>query len=393
VFLPSLRNSFWTDDFGWVSRAMDAWGDPARWFTLAKSDFRPLAGLTFLLNLALSGIAPAGYHAFNVLLHLADVALVMALCRRVSGSPVAAGLAGLLFAGGFGHYGDAVIWISGRTGPLADVFVLGALLFHWDALERGRVRDRVVSVGCFALALLAKETAIIALPLLLLLEWAHGPFHRPEASARTRLLAYAPYAVLLAGWLAVQLAVVRAGSDIVGRDYAFGPHAAGHMVEYLARMFVPIVPSSSLVAAPGGVRPLLAVLLPALEVAVPLFWLLVLLRPGTARAVRFGVLWMPIALLPVVFLTFRPITRYLYEPAIGLAIVAGTCGAAAWERMAARPWRTLARGGALCALVALLALEAAVIQVVIRRHRLEERAQDPAAFVDLAAKARRLGFH
>ncbi len=102
---------------------------------------------------------------------------------------------------------------------------------------------------------------------------------------------------------------------------------------------------------------------------------------------------MPIALLPVVFLTFRPITRYLYEPAIGLAIVAGTCGAAAWQRMAAWPRRTLARAAAVGALVALLALQAAVIQVVIRRHRLDEQAQDPAAYVELATRARALGFH
>jgi len=387
-----LRNGFWKDDFGWVSRAMDAWGDPARWFALAKSDFRPLAGLTFLLNLALSGIAPAGYYAFNLLLHLAVTALVMALCRRVTGSALAAGLAGLLFAGGFGHYGDAVIWISGRTGPLADVFILGALIFHWDALERGRARDRGLSVACFALALLAKETAVVALPLLLLLEWAHGPFVRPEANLRGRLLAYVPYALLLAGYVAFQLAVVRKSSAIVGTDYAFGPHAAGHMVEFLARMFLPVVPSSRFVSAPGAARPLLAVLLPALEVVVPVFWLLLLLRPGTSRAVRFGILWMPITLLPVVFLTFRPITRYLYEPAIGLAIVVGSWGAAAWARVAASPRRMLGRATALSALLALLALQAIVIQVVIRKHRLDERAQDPAASVELEAKARALGF-
>lgn len=385
VFLPVLGNSFWADDYGWVSRAMAMLHHPEQWLAPTKSDYRPLASLSFLLNLRLSGIDPAGYYAFNLVLHLAVAALVMALARRLTGSRLAAGLAGLLFAAGVGHYGEAITWICGRTGPLADLCSLAALLFHWEALERGRARDRALSVACFALALSARESAVMLPVLLLLLEWARGATLR-ELLAPRRLATYLPYAVLLAADLIYEFGILRAGSPILQSEYVVGPHAAAHFAEYLVRMFLPVIPSSILVPVSPALRAPLQALFAVLMVGVPLLWLVVWLRSGASRAVRFGVLWMAITLLPYVFFTFRTSTRYLYTPAIGLALVLAVAG----ERALRSP-SAMRRRAALVALALLLIAQAAVIQVIIRRHGAEQRAQSPTLDRDLRDQARSLG--
>jgi len=329
VFLPMLANSFYRDDFGWVERALAAGGDPARWLFLAKTDFRPLGSLSVVLNLALGGLQPAGYYAFNLALHLANVALLMALVRRISGgSQAAAAISGILFAGAVGNYGEAVCWICGRTGPIADCFVLAALVAHWDWLQRGRSRDRAWSLLSFGLSLLGKESAVMLLPLLLLLEWVHAG--RQERASVTRVAArLAPHAALLAAYLVFQFGFWRRASLILGSggEYQLGWHALRNLCEYLVRMFLPVSPTSTFMAPPGAIVPALRVLYAVLGVALPLA-LLALLAGRASRAVKFALAWIPVTLLPVVFFTYRTSARYLYEPSMGLAMAAGLAGSA-----------------------------------------------------------------
>jgi hypothetical protein len=124
-------------------------------------------------------------------------------------------------------------------------------------------------------------------------------------------------------------------------------------------------------------------------VCVPLLWAALLLRPGASRAVRFGILWMILTLLPYVCFTFRTSTRYLYAPAIGLALVMGRAADLLWIRPG--PRATARRRTLAVALAALLIAQAVILQVVIRRHRAEQRAQDPAPYEALRQQARALG--
>ena len=390
VFVPMLANSFWADDFGWVDRAMDALGHPWAWLAPAKTDFRPLANLSFLLNLALSGLRPAGYYAFNLLLHLGVVMLVIALARRVTASRLAAGIAGLLFAGGVGNYGEAILWICGRTGPIADLFMLGALIFHWETLEHGRPRDRLLSVACFALALLSKESAVVTLPLMALLDWTHagGTSRRFAVRAAT----YLPSLALLAGYLAFQFLGLRAGSPILKSEYVLGPHAFFNLLEYLVRMVLPVTPTSILLPVPAALRPALTGTFTLLMAGIPLFWLGLVLRRRTSRPVRFGILWMLVTLLPYVFFTYRTSTRYLYTPAIGFVLVLGAWAADWWSRSgAASPGSTARRRWAIVALAVLLGAQAVVMEVIIHRRHVEQQGQDPALQQELLDHARALG--
>jgi len=375
VFLPMFGHPFFRDDFGWIARTIEALPHPERWFTTAKTDFRPLASLSFLVNYAAVKLDARGYHLFDLLLHLVNVSLLMALVRRLSGSLWAAGVAGLLFACAFGNYGEAVSWISGRTGPLSDAFVLAALIAHWDRLEGTGPSGS--ALFCFAVALLAKETAVVLVPLLVLLEWTHA---RKVSWGRM-----APFFVVLAAYLAFTFLVWRHGQPLVGKDFAFGPHAFANLLEYLVRMFLPLTPESR-VPAPSALVPFLPGIYRWGGAAIALAGAYILTRRDVSRPWKFALLWVPIAILPVCFLTMRTSTRYLYLPSMGLAAFAAMEWARTWERTPERR-RLLA-----AALIVLLALQVGVMEVVLARRGALARAEAPQQMERLeaiAAQARR----
>ena len=285
VFVPMLRNGFILDDFTLIANAIATPRHPELLLGLPHRDFRPLVSLLFLLNLALSGLNPAGYYVVNLILHLANVALVMRLTREFTGSRNVAWIAGALFAGTYGSYGDAIAWISGRTGPLADLFMLGSVITYGSFVESGRSRDYALALMCFTLALLSKETAVALLPLLALTAWARGVDARSLLQPRT-LRPLAPFAFLFAVYLTFQFGVVRRGSAVIGREYFLGPHMFANLAEYLARMVVPLNASSYMVSLPAAWRAPLQLGQTVLAVIMPLGWAVLLMTRATLGQVR-----------------------------------------------------------------------------------------------------------
>jgi tetratricopeptide (TPR) repeat protein len=139
---------------------------------------RPLTYYSFHLNYLAGGMDPYAYHVVNVLLHLANTLLLLAIARRHL-APLTAGLAAALFAL---HpiQTESVTYIFARSSVLAASF---ALLCFWFFL-----RDRLAISACFfGLSLLAKEETI-ALPAFLAL----------YDYARQRRLRWGYYGALLA---------------------------------------------------------------------------------------------------------------------------------------------------------------------------------------------------
>jgi hypothetical protein len=377
VFLPMFGHPFFQDDFGWIERTIHALPHPELWFTTARGvDFRPLPSFSFAMNYSATRLDPRGYHLFDLLLHLVNVTLLMALVRRLSGgSAWAAGVAGILFAGAVGNYGEAVYWISARTGPLSDAFVLAALIAHWDRLEG--TSPSGPALFCFALALLAKETAVVLVPLLVLLEWARA---RKVSWGRI-----APFVLVLIGYLAFEFFLWRGKDRIAGTGFELGPHVWRNLSEYLVRMFLPVTPDSAIVHAPDAALPALRAVFQWGGIALLLAGASLLTRRDVPRTWKFALLWIPVAILPVCFLTMRTTTRYLYLPSMGLAAFVAMAWADAWER---RPPRRRLLAGAL---VALLAMQVVVMEIVLARRGALARAEAPQQIERLRGIAAQAG--
>ena len=340
-----------------------------------QGPWRPVATLSWALQYAIHGRAPAGYHLVNVLLHALATALVVALARRVlvAAAPAraAAGAlgAGLLFALHPAHV-EAVAPIVARTDLLAGVGALGALLLALGPRSPFRLG---AAFAALLAGMLSKETAAAA-PLLYLLvallaPAAAGLPARPGIAgpeARRALALAAGVAVLLGAAVVAYLAL-RPGAALAPVESRwFGTHPppvvwatmTRALAEYLRVLVFP-----ARLATDFGYASRIPVttsfgLPSALATAV---WGAVLaagvLAARRAPLLSLAVLWTFAALLPV--LQIVPIgvlmaERLLYLPSIGLCLWAGQLPAALLERVGARRVR-LAVGAASALALLLLA--------------------------------------
>jgi hypothetical protein len=159
--------------------------------------YRPLTTLSFALDHALFGLASRGYHATDLALLLACTLALAGLVRRLLGPGAAGAVAALWFALHPLHV-ETLPVAARRADVLAQLFTLLALV----AMPAAPSATRRWAAALFAaLALGAKETGILALPLLLALRFAEpggeGPVRRLRAASRECALPAAAVALVL----------------------------------------------------------------------------------------------------------------------------------------------------------------------------------------------------
>ncbi len=190
VFLPSLDLPFiWDDEGNLLANDYFRGLTPGhlRWMfsTFHGGHYQPLTWLSWAVNYALGGIEdPRGYHLGNILLHALCAVLFFALTIRLvrlstgrapdSGLLWAASVVTLVFAIHPLRV-ESVAWITERRDGLSGVFFLAALLAYLRAAdghahERLRPSAYILSLLCFAGALLAKVITVGLAPVLLVLD-------------------------------------------------------------------------------------------------------------------------------------------------------------------------------------------------------------------------------
>jgi len=134
--------------------------------------YRPLTIASYALNLMLTGLSSPAFHIVNILLHAAVCILVVLLVDALLRDRALAVVSGLLFASHPIHT-EAVTGIVGRAEILAALFLLVALYLH---ARRYKLRGSgpafwmpLAGLSYFC-ALLCKETAIVGVGLLLLVD-------------------------------------------------------------------------------------------------------------------------------------------------------------------------------------------------------------------------------
>ncbi len=299
---------------------------------------------------ALFGLSQPAHLAAGLLLHALNVALLFQLARSLRLDRATAMLAAACFATHSGHQ-EAIVWIASHHELL--VFSLGAVaVFSWLRwLHGGGNGWGLASSVAYLAALYSKESAVVLLPLLAALWWT-AP-HRTRAKL---------------AWLFPLLAVTLLYTTAIFQASASHLHLNDGTFSFGAPFWVTLPVSLARLLWPAG-----------------FIGLAIVFSLGDAAARRLSVgalLWMILALLPYVFLTYqnRVPSRHTYLAAAGLALLL----AAALRTLANRLPRSAA--WAVPALFALLFAGNLANLWSRKLPQFERRAQATERFLDFASR-------
>jgi hypothetical protein len=251
AFATILNCYFLSDDFAQVGKVLA--GDlSVVWGKAHGGFFRPLFILSYLIDTKIWGARPLGFHLTNIIFHSLNAFLTFRLTRALTEDltlatstkkAIAIG-AGALFLLHPSHT-EAVSWISGRADLIATFFCLASLLWYVAYARSRRASQIAVSVSCFALALLAKESAI-CLPFLVVVT---GLFMRQAGKDwKTRgqfLKVIALYVCILLIFVAVRSSFIGSliGGYGVGQHLNFSPQwLRDRLLEASVRSVLPTLP-------------------------------------------------------------------------------------------------------------------------------------------------------
>lgn len=188
--------------------ASDVWAFKGDGAVAGSNYYRPTFVVWLILNFNVFGLNPFGWHLMNVLLHVGVCLLAFFLIKKWTADEKIAFAIGLVFAVHPVHT-ETVAWISGSPDLLFGLFFLAALWFaeKIGGAKRTEVHDSAVgksdsqavswiaAVGFYALALGAKEVALLCFPVFYLI---FEPFGDRKTALKQTLLFAAAAAVYFA---------------------------------------------------------------------------------------------------------------------------------------------------------------------------------------------------
>jgi len=296
-------------------------------FSTAKSGFQmgnyhPFTMITLAWDFASNQLNPKDYHVNNLILHIANVALVFWFVFLLFGRWEAAAITAVLF-GIHPMHVESVAWVSERKDVLYTFFFLFSLVFYFYYLRKKNIGFYVVSLLFFTCSLLSKGQAVTLSIVLLLLDY----FFKRKWNIKL-LLEKLPFFTLsvVFGLLAISAqrhsgAIPESGISFINRFFI----ASYNLLAYLFRAVLPLQ-LSCFYPYPDTKNglPLLFYIAPVivLGLAFLVWW-----KWRTKRAVVFGLLFFlaNIALLLQLFPVGSSLMfdRYTYIPYIGLFFLVG----------------------------------------------------------------------
>jgi len=329
-----------------------SWNSVTRFFgeVLSPSSvegyYHPLAMTSLMLDVAMGGSTEnlAPFRRTNLLLHLANGAILILVLRRLFSMPVvsasigtgspgatrpmarntptlAATLAVLLLAL---HplAVEPVVWLAERKTLLAGLFSLLSLIAYLRFVENRRASGLILSLTCYLAALLSKPTSL-PLPMVMLLIdlW---PLKRLSARA---IIEKAPFFILALGMATITYisqsntaSTVLPGSNSVLRIPLIITHNIGL---YITQFLWPARVSGHYIFPPTLSLSQPAELLGAI-ISVTLLVVLTYSLRSTRSLVAGFLMWFVMLLPTLQLVGFTDVIaadKYLYLPSIGVAIV------------------------------------------------------------------------
>jgi protein O-mannosyl-transferase len=295
---------------------------------------RPVTYLTFTLNYYFGKLDTFGYHLFNILLHILNSLLVFMLARKLilyalkKDSAFFPFVTALLFAVHPVNT-EVVTYIYHRSEGLALVFYLASLLLFTAAIGKNR-RLYALSLLCFALGLLSKQTSATLPAIVLLFDFVFLSDYDPKKLAR-RWHLHLPYWLILAGYILFRVfyfgQVGDAETDAYTRwtNYSYLITQPYVILRYIGLLLVPSGLCFDHVVAPAKLyeaRTLASLL--SMTFAFILMLAAYKRKTPGSKIFLFGSLWFFIALSPTS--SFLPISdamaeRRLYVPGFGFCLL------------------------------------------------------------------------
>jgi tetratricopeptide (TPR) repeat protein len=314
-----------------VSRAFvsDLWYHTAR----QQVYYRPLFIVWSILNYAVVGLRPWGWHLGAILLHVGATLTVFWLARRLGLEYWTAALATLIFALHPIHI-ESVAWISAAADSMVTMFTalaFAAFLNARDPEHTQRFAWRVVSMVLLACALLTKEMAACFAPLVACYVWLFPS--RKQMSVIQKCWEVAvntiPYGVLTIGYMIVRKLALRNSPMLFDPRYSCGDMFATLpyvVLFYLRKLIVPQgltgLYYTPYVMSDYLVKFVLPLALLVGVAALIYHWA----RKTNDWLVLFAGLWLLVGLAPALYLrnfwnSDFVRDRYIYLPSIGFAIL------------------------------------------------------------------------
>lgn len=359
--------------------------------------WHPLTWLSHMLDVELFGLAPAGHHAVNAVLHAANSVLVFLLLRGLTGALWRSALVAALF-GLHPLHVESVAWVAERKDVLSTFFGLLALGAYAAWVRRPALGRYLAVAGLFALSLLCKPM-LVTLPFLLLL-LDYWPLHRPLRAAL--LLEKLPLFALSAACSAAALL-----TQTLATTLPLPQRLANALLSAVAYLGKTLWPARLGMFYPHPYLPESGAAAPAASEVLGAAALLLAVSVCAMAARRRGYLlvgwlWYGISLAPVIGIvqvgSQAMADRYTYFPLLGI-FIATSWGAAEIVASLARRRPALPSVAAAAALLWVAALTAASWQqlgywrdsLALYTHTLEVTPHNATIHFNLANLLRRQG--
>lgn len=334
---------------------------------LYRKHYRPVVYVSYMMNYALGGWNPVGYHLVNLLLHILVVFLTALVLWGLTGRWFVGVLTGLLFLI-HPFNAEAVNYITARSSQLYALFYLLAfyaylryrppIFWNRDTDSRERPSSGLhhpsilwlwVCLISFILAMLSKELAV-TLPLVIVLyEW----LMRPAVTWRARLK-FLGTPISISVVVVVSYLLIR--RTLVGRVLSpegisdMAGHIATQAVLFIRTLGLILVPMDLTIDHPVEIYRTLAVWPVVGAVLVGLIYFGAALVWGRSRdpgrrTRAFLLLWFPVTLSPLMVIPLNAMLQEnrAYLAAVGVLGLMAIVVEAANRRARHHPW--LLRGG------------------------------------------------
>jgi len=345
--MTSLSGSFVWDDIHLISMEIHSLSG----LSLFKSGgfyYRPVVGVTFLLDFLVWRWNPLGYHLTNVILHVLCILLVFQLTKtllnchsKVESKALLSFFTAIFFAVHPIHT-ESVAWIAGRTDILATLFFLLAFLAYILFRKEKRPVALVLSFVFFFFSVGSKFIGITFPAVVILYELA---LNRYKNGALFGLVYGIPFLV----YLAFRANSLHLAEKII--HLSLKGMTVTHFIQlffssvwfYMIKSIWPFPQNAFIGEVPAFYHPIVGMIL-----LVAIVWAVVKLDRG--RLIKFWLAFFFVTLLPSLIPVYIKVVstplaeRYLYLPSIAVCFLVSYVLVSFVEKQRAGVGRLLYRG-------------------------------------------------